>query len=213
MIKVCKSKDKCVHPDGPELLRKEFHRDKSKDGRVNRCGKCCSHRRAEQKRQYYVNNKESILKTHAEYRENNKDKRRESAKQYYLGNIEQLHKKAKEYRYNNKEKRREYDRQWEQNNRGKSIERTARRRAKKLNATPAWADLDKIKEIYADCEEVNLAARTAGCPSTEKFVVDHVIPLQGKLVSGLHVEANLQITTQTENATKHNKFKPIFGAG
>lgn len=83
----------------------------------------------------------------------------------------------------------------------------ARRRAKKLNATVAWANNQAIKEVYMDCESINIAAKLAGC--TEKFVVDHIIPLQGKNVSGLHIESNLQIITNTENARKHNKYKPI----
>lgn len=42
------------------------------------------------------------------------------------------------------------------------------------------------------------------CPSG--MVVDHVIPLQGALVSGLHVEYNLQYLTRSQNAAKKNRF-------
>jgi len=70
---------------------------------------------------------------------------------------------------------------------------SAKRRAAKLNRTPKWADYDKIKEIYKNCPE--------------GYEVDHIIPLQGKLVSGLHVEANLQYLTTTENRSKSNKFE------
>ena len=40
----------------------------------------------------------------------------------------------------------------------------------------------------------------------EKLVVDHIIPLQGKNISGLHVYDNLQIITETENSIKHNSW-------
>lgn len=58
--------------------------------------------------------------------------------------------------------------------------------------TPKWANKDKIKEIYKN--------RPKG------FDVDHIIPLQGKFVSGLHVENNLQYLTVKENRSKYNKF-------
>lgn len=67
-------------------------------------------------------------------------------------------------------------------------------RAKKLCRTPKWADTDKIKEIYKDCPEGHH--------------VDHVIPLQGELVSGLHVEYNLQYLTAEDNIKKSNSFIP-----
>lgn len=68
-----------------------------------------------------------------------------------------------------------------------------RRKALKLDRIPSWADLEKIKEVYKKCPE--------GCH------VDHIVPLQGKLVSGLHVENNLQYLTATENLHKSNTFE------
>lgn len=59
--------------------------------------------------------------------------------------------------------------------------------------TPPWADLDKIKSIYRRAR-------------TEKLSVDHIIPLRGELVSGLHVENNLQLLSVSENSGKRNKF-------
>lgn len=65
-------------------------------------------------------------------------------------------------------------------------------RAKKLDRTPSWANLDKIKEIFKNCPK--------------GYHIDHIIPLQGKLVSGLHVENNLQYLTGEENLKKQNKY-------
>lgn len=67
-------------------------------------------------------------------------------------------------------------------------------KAAKSKRVPKWADLNKIKDFYDNC------------PSN--MVVDHIIPLRGKLVSGLHVHNNLQYLTDTENAAKGNKFVP-----
>lgn len=73
-------------------------------------------------------------------------------------------------------------------------EYVATRKAGKLLRTPLWADLSKIKEIYKKCPV--------------GMHVDHVIPLQGLNVSGLHVEYNLQYLTAQENIKKSNKYMP-----
>lgn len=69
----------------------------------------------------------------------------------------------------------------------------ATRAADKLKRTPSWADLEKIKVIYDNCPE--------------GYHVDHEIPLKGVLVSGLHVENNLQYLLAIDNITKNNKFQ------
>ena len=54
------------------------------------------------------------------------------------------------------------------------------------------------------------AARIMSKLTGKRYEVDHVIPLQGELVSGLHHEDNLQILTKKQNCSKHNKFEPQF---
>ncbi len=61
-----------------------------------------------------------------------------------------------------------------------------------IKQRPLWADMNKIREIYVN--------RPEGCH------VDHIIPLRGKTVSGLHVENNLQYLPAMENMKKHNTF-------
>ena len=77
----------------------------------------------------------------------------------------------------------------------------AKRRVTKLQRTAPWADEQAIRAIYAEARRLT---RVTGI----EHHVDHTIPLQGKLVSGLHVEANLQILTGSENSRKRNTFTP-----
>lgn len=67
------------------------------------------------------------------------------------------------------------------------------RKLLKINRVPSWADRDKIKEIYHNCPK--------------GYHVDHIIPLQGKLVSGLHIETNLQYLLAEDNIKKRNNFE------
>lgn len=68
----------------------------------------------------------------------------------------------------------------------------ARRRALKITQTPLWADLEIIKEIYNNCPK--------------GYEVDHIIPLKGELVCGLHIAENLQYLTAHDNASKGNRY-------
>lgn len=76
-----------------------------------------------------------------------------------------------------------------------NLAKTRKYKADKSNRVPLWADLKKIKEFYENCPP--------------GMVVDHIIPLRGKLVSGFHVHNNLQYLTPEQNAAKGNKFEII----
>jgi hypothetical protein len=87
-------------------------------------------------------------------------------------------------------------------NRAKLANRTAKYRSKKLQRTPAWlTDVDKwmIEEAY---ELAALRTRMTGIA----WHVDHVIPLQGEMVSGLHTPYNLQVIVGKINQSKSNYF-------
>lgn len=102
-------------------------------------------------------------------------------------------------REKNREKALARSRAYKTKNRAAMTALENKRHAAKLRRTPAWADHDKIKEIYERCAEMT---RTTGV----KHEVDHIVPLQGKFVSGLHIHYNLQILTCEENRRKWNRF-------
>jgi hypothetical protein len=75
----------------------------------------------------------------------------------------------------------------------------ARHETQKLQRTPSWVDLKKIEQFYEEAHRLTVALDTP-------YHVDHVIPLRGKRVSGLHVHTNLQVLPGEENLRKHNHF-------
>jgi hypothetical protein len=140
------------------------------------------------KRLYYLNNKEILSKVKKKYRLNNIEKIKKYRIQYSLNNQDKIKRTNKLYNLNNKDKIKEYH--LKNPHIQKSI--NAKRRAMKLRATPKFANLKKIKEIYKNCPK--------------GYHVDHIIPLQGKNVCGLHVEWNLQYLTPSANYSKSNKL-------
>lgn len=79
------------------------------------------------------------------------------------------------------------------------IERTVRRRLKEKLATPKWAVIKAIREFYKNAARISVET---GIPHH----VDHIYPLQGRNVCGLHVETNLQIISGVVNIAKGNKI-------
>lgn len=71
----------------------------------------------------------------------------------------------------------------------------ARRRRIERERTPPWADLEAIRAMYAEAERLT---RETG----EQYVVDHIVPLRGKIVSGLHWHGNMRVIHWRANASK-----------
>lgn len=80
-------------------------------------------------------------------------------------------------------------------------DRGAARRGAIRQATPRWANISAIEALYAQ-------ARSRTKESGTQYVVDHVVPLQSPIVSGLHCESNLMVITAMENGRKHNREWP-----
>ena len=77
-----------------------------------------------------------------------------------------------------------------------AVAKLAKYRAILLLAMPDWVDVKEMKAIYKNC--------------SNKLEVDHIIPLQGDTISGLHVPWNTQYLTRAENAKKSNSFDGTY---
>lgn len=132
------------------------------------------------------------------YRDTNRELCRHRCREWRNKNI--LHEKSrqKEYYNKNKNKLSEKNRLYRITNSGYFAHKTQERFALKLKATPAWANEGYIKLFYklAKIEE----KRTG-----RKVHVDHIVPLQGERVCGLHCEDNLQLMFAEDNMEKGNK--------
>jgi len=121
-----------------------------------------------------------------------KSKRLANAREYYQVNKEQKLKYRYKYYQENAEQIKHYVRNGRKANKNMTNAYGAKRKLMQKNAIPKWANLKKIKEIYAKCPD--------------GYHVDHIIPINSKVVCGLHVENNLQYLTAFDNISKKNKF-------
>jgi hypothetical protein len=124
-----------------------------------------------------INCKTCTRKYKADWEKEHKTSSAESDRRYREENRLQVRASQKAYRLANKEKYAAW---------------SAKRRAAKLQRLPKWADLKAIQKFYENC------------PSG--MTVDHIVPLQGEFVTGLHVENNLQYLTMEENSKKNNRI-------
>ena len=145
----------------------------------------------------------------------NHDAYKARLKKWYESNKEYATAQSKKRIESDRGKHNDYAKSWASRNKGViadaqrkrrklnpsySATHVATRRARKLKATPKWADMDEIREWY----KTAALMRQQGCD----VQVDHIVPLRSPIVCGLHVEHNLQILTSKMNQTKNNRFWP-----
>lgn len=146
---------------------------------------------------YRLKNPEKIAKYSKKWEENNKDKRAVfNEKHRYIRNFTRAFKRKTDPIY------REKCNIWAKLNKDKRCANEAKRRARKLNSTPPWLTDKDWKDISRFYTVSSLLTKFSGV----KYTVDHIHPLQGSKVCGLHVPWNLQILTNEENARKNNRL-------
>jgi hypothetical protein len=159
------------------------------------------------RREYYLKNKERLLEKNKAWAAANVESVRAAKKLW----VSRLPEETKEV-YNARTRAR-YHQQKQWNVERKKVYKSqhkhltnanaSKRRAALLQRIPVWQtefDELKIKCIYS-------VAAMLSRVNNEPWTVDHIIPLQGKIVSGLHVPSNLQVMRARENEAKRNKYE------
>jgi hypothetical protein len=134
-----------------------------------------------------------------EYRARTVEQRKTYMKKWHAKNSMQQITYREQYRLDNPT----YFQEYAKANKHKVNASTRKRQAAKLQRTPAWlTDIDHwmIEEAY---ELAALRTKMFGF----SWEVDHVLPLQGKVISGLHTPYNLQVIPMVQNRSKANNLE------
>lgn len=133
-------------------------------------------------------------------------KEKMKAKYHEMAKDEEYRKHEKQRIFNffqaNPESRKLSGKSYAAKNKAKLAAKTNKYRISKMHRTPKWVTDDDLWAIEQAYELATLRTRIFGF----QWHVDHVVPLQGKLVSGLHVLHNLQVIPAWDNRSKSNKF-------
>lgn len=173
----------------------DFHkRSQLKSGYRSECKACgCSRRK-----KYHVDNHDKSIQSAINWKQKNQEKVRCYSKEYYTKNKEAINLKQRAASLKTKEKRRDY--------RLKNKDRYTMHKATRRF-------LEKASSVYNDefnqflMEECYSLSRLRSDITGIKWHVDHIIPLNGKNVCGLHVGINLQVIPATENLRKSNNYE------
>ncbi len=158
---------------------------------IGGCEECGRHYGRETSRKQRQENPEHVKKLKREDWNRNRETYANKKKEFWAANRDRLRKLAMERHYANP-----------------LIARVngANRRARQSNATPPWLTSDQKKEI----RQLHKQAATMFDSEGRVAHVDHIIPLRGKEVCGLHVPWNMRIVTIEENSTKGNRVRDQF---
>lgn len=163
----------------------------SPDGLAYKCRDCEKAYRTARKAEYKALRRASYEKS--------REKEAARALEYYRNNREAVRAKHLAYMERTAEQQRLYRRE----TKDEANARTAKRRAALSERTPPWL----TREQFAQMQKVYKLAKEIGKTTGEPQHVDHIVPLRGRRVSGLHVPWNLRVVPAVLNIQKGNKHE------
>ena len=143
-------------------------------------------------KRYYLEHREEIIARTRAREKADPEQRRKDSKRWQDNNPEKRNKSVRAYMAANPDKVKAARKAWYNANSKRWAAYATARRAALLQRTPLWADLDAITQVYVDCPN--------------GMHVDHIYPLCGKTVSGLHIASNLRFSDAIENKRKGNRM-------
>jgi hypothetical protein len=151
------------------------------------------------KRAWRARNKEKISQWNAR---RDPESQRADAREWRAANLERAILRCQRWREGNRERIKAYTLAYDALNYERKLANNSNRRAAALRACPPWADRKEIGIVY------KMAAAISATTATPHHV-DHIVPLRGKNVCGLHVPWNLRPIPAIENRKKHARVPTV----
>ena len=187
----------CLVCNNSKPLSEFYKRVDSPDGYRNDCKEC---RKTSSLKNHYDNQEQRKARfraAHAKRVADNPNFYAETYARYRESSLEQ----AKQYYQDHIEERRAKQRLWSKTNRGIANALGRKYKLKKAKATPLWLTPEQLYNMKCTYKVAAQLSET----SSEKWHVDHIVPIRGKDVCGLHVPWNLQLLPAKMNMTKGNR--------
>jgi len=179
MRRLVEGESKICSKCGEDKLLTDFYKRENRPSHMSACKSCLT----KQSVAYQMSNPEKSKTKAEKWRRANPEKHKLIWTRHREQNADIMRQRCADWRSKNRETANRLSREWAAANPEKCAAFSAKRRASTLNATPVWADLKAIKVEY---ELAKWCSDVMGI----KYHVDHIIPLQGKNVCGLHVHNN-----------------------